>query len=56
MLRDGVCDDATNNEKCHWDGGDCCADKSVKDDFFCKVRLNTMRDSYKNVNAIICFS
>ncbi len=24
MLRDGVCDELTNNAKCHWDGGDCC--------------------------------
>ena len=25
---DGICDDGNNNEKCNWDGGDCCG-KSV---------------------------
>ncbi len=38
MLRDGICDEATNTELCHWDGGDCCQDKSTKTDVFCKVR------------------
>ncbi len=37
MLRDGVCDEPTNNERCHWDGGDCCLDKTLKDDTLCQV-------------------
>ncbi len=37
MLRDGVCDEPTNNELCHWDGGDCCLDKTLKDDTLCQV-------------------
>ena len=24
MIGDGYCYDATNNEECHFDGGDCC--------------------------------
>ena len=24
MMGDGYCWDATNNEECNWDGGDCC--------------------------------
>ncbi len=39
MLRDGVCDEATNNELCLWDGGDCCVDRSKKGTSFCKVRI-----------------
>ena len=23
-IGDNYCDDATNNEECEWDGGDCC--------------------------------
>ncbi len=38
MLRDGVCDEATNTEKCHWDGGDCCLDISLKDETLCQAR------------------
>ncbi len=39
MLRDGVCDEATNNERCHYDGGDCCLDRSVKNSALCKVQI-----------------
>ena len=28
LVRDGICDDATNNEACEWDGGDCCDDNA----------------------------
>ncbi len=37
MLRDGVCDELTNTALCHWDGGDCCLDKSIKDTTLCQV-------------------
>ncbi len=37
MLRDGACDELTNTEKCHWDGGDCCLDISLKDESLCQV-------------------
>ncbi len=26
MMRDGVCDEATNIEACLFDGGDCCTE------------------------------
>ncbi len=30
MIGDGVCDEVTNNERCLFDGGDCCKeDKSM---------------------------
>ncbi len=38
MLRDGVCDEATNNEKCLYDGGDCCLSRGKKGESLCKVR------------------
>ncbi len=31
MLRDGVCDEASNNEKCLFDGGDCCLENKDRD-------------------------
>ncbi len=34
MIRDGVCDEATNLEACNFDGGDCCLDN--KDITLCK--------------------
>ena len=37
MLRDGVCDEATNIEACFFDGGDCCLDRSKKDTTLCKT-------------------
>ena len=35
MMRDGVCDEATNMERCLYDGGDCCLEN--KDTLMCKV-------------------
>ena len=34
QIRNGICNDVNNNEKCKWDGGDCCGDnvRSVNDD------------------------
>ena len=32
---DSYCDDDNNNEKCDWDGGDCCGN-NVKENF-CSV-------------------
>ena len=29
---DGICDDSANNQKCHYDKGDCC-DKDTNFDF-----------------------
>ncbi len=29
MLRDSVCDEATNNELCLYDGGDCCLEAKI---------------------------
>ncbi len=40
MLRDGVCDELTNNETCHYDGGDCCLDRDQKDTTLCRVTLD----------------
>ncbi len=37
MLRDGVCDEATNTQICHWDDGDCCLDQFIKDESLCQV-------------------
>ena len=37
MLRDGVCDELTNTERCLWDGGDCCHDRSKIDTTMCKI-------------------
>ncbi len=37
MLNDGLCDEITNNELCHWDGGDCCLNRGKKGESFCKV-------------------
>ncbi len=34
MLRDGVCDEATNHDVCLFDGGDCCLE--FKDTTLCK--------------------
>ncbi len=34
MLRDSVCDEATNTELCLYDGGDCCLD--AKDTTLCR--------------------
>ncbi len=34
MLRDGVCDDTSNNARCFYDGGDCC--KENKDKALCR--------------------
>ncbi len=34
MLRDSVCDEATNNARCFFDGGDCCLE--FKDETLCK--------------------
>ncbi len=36
MLRDGVCDEVTNIQRCLYDGGDCCIAKPNKDRTMCK--------------------
>ncbi len=43
MLRDGVCDEATNIAKCLYDGGDCCRenkDKTLCSDCKCILTVN----------------
>ncbi len=35
MIRDGVCDELTNNELCLYDGGDCCLNDGDKDTTLC---------------------
>ncbi len=37
MIRDGVCDEATNNERCLFDGGDCCLDVHKKETSLCRT-------------------
>ncbi len=37
MIRDGICDELTNTEKCLWDGGDCCLDRSRRDTSLCQT-------------------
>ncbi len=36
MIRDNVCDEATNIEECLFDGGDCCLPKGKKDTTLCR--------------------
>ena len=31
LVGNGICNDENNNEKCNWDGGDCCGDEVNKD-------------------------
>ena len=43
MMRDGVCDEATNIEACVFDGGDCCLEKKNEDlchNCVCKMSLD----------------
>ncbi len=44
MIRDGVCDEATNVERCLFDGGDCClGNKSVWNCNFCTCKLSGIK-------------
>ena len=36
MINDGVCDEATNNEKCLFDGEDCCIQNTAIDISLCR--------------------
>ena len=36
-MRDGVCDELTNTERCLYDGGDCCLGMAKKDSSMCKI-------------------
>ena len=31
LVGNGVCNDENNNEKCNWDGGDCCGEEVNKE-------------------------
>ncbi len=37
MMRDGICDELTNIERCFFDGGDCCFEVGKKDTSMCKI-------------------
>ena len=49
-IGDGFCDDATNNEVCEWDGGDCCGDNV--NNLFC----NVCRCNYSFIPDLYVFS
>ena len=49
-IGDGICDDATNNEVCEWDGGDCCGDNV--NSHFC----NVCRCNYSFIPDLYVFS
>ncbi len=45
MIRDGVCDEATNTKRCLFDGGDCCRqNKSVELCNICTCKLELDQD------------
>ena len=49
-IGNGFCDDATNNEVCEWDGGDCCGDNV--NNLFC----NVCRCNYSFIPDLYVFS
>ncbi len=56
MLRDAVCDEATNNADCLYDGGDCCLEFKVTT--LCKncsciltIHLEEMQADFKRLNV-----
>ncbi len=56
MIRDTVCDEATNIEKCLYDGGDCCLE--LKDTTLCKncscrlkVELDELQLQFDELNV-----
>ncbi len=56
MIKDGVCDELTNIEKCLFDGGDCCdADKSEEFCNHCKCMIDIdfeeLKSSYVQYNV-----
>ncbi len=48
MINDGVCDELTNNQRCLFDGGDCCRqEKSTELCSVCTCRLDVTIDDLK---------
>ena len=48
---DGYCDAENNNEKCQWDGGDCCDSVTTKKPQYCGNNCyckNTTHSAYTN--------
>ena len=57
MLRDGVCDETSNNAKCLFDGGDCCKenkDRSLCLDCTCHLEVVELEKRFNalKVNAV----
>ncbi len=62
MINDGVCDEATNNEKCLYDGDDCCIrsediDTSLCRDCVCKLNIKDqdLNKKFKDYRVNIYF-
>ena len=54
-IGNGFCDDATNNEVCEWDGGDCCGD-NVNTDYCIACECDIEAHSKCNYgNFVIAF-
>ncbi len=56
MLKDGVCDEVTNIERCLYDGGDCCSDKkdtNLCSTCSCKIDFdqNALHELYKDLKV-----
>jgi hypothetical protein len=50
LVGDGYCDDETNNENCHFDGGDCCSPCTFMDR--CKVCECNENGNATQINAL----
>ena len=52
-IGDGSCDDHTNTELCSYDGGDCCLEPVIKDDYCidCICHLDGTRHPSKNTES-----
>ena len=50
MLRDGVCDEATNTEECFFDGGDCCTENTAV--WNCECMLDGMASRHTFITYV----
>ena len=48
LVGNGVCDAAANNQRCNYDGGDCCSSKYVGDGL-CDDFINNQECRYSRV-------